>query len=112
MPTQQPLLDDEVTKYPTSEVIQNLLSSLPPIPVSLRKQLHDAHCHPTDTPHTLSQIVKANDSLCAMSTCPNDQSLVSAFSANNPDVVIPFFGYHPWFAHLFRIDDDGYEEIL
>src|SRR5437667_6708483 len=57
----QPLLEDEAAKYPTSEVIQDLLSSLPPIPASLRKRLHDAHCHPTDNPHTLSQIGKVSN---------------------------------------------------
>ena len=47
-----------------------------------------------------------------MSTRPTDQSLVSKFSTDNPDVVVPFFGYHPWFAYLFRINDNHYESIL
>jgi Tat protein secretion system quality control protein TatD with DNase activity len=106
--------DEETPEYPTSEVIQNILSTTPPIPSVLRTHLHDAHCHPTDHPETLSQIDSTSGgSLCAMSTRPNDQSLVATFSQDNPNTVIPFFGYHPWFAHLFAIEENGhYETIL
>src|SRR5271170_3721705 len=105
--------EEETPEYPTSELIQNLISTIPPIPSSLRNRLHDAHCHPTDHPHTLSQIdTSASGSLCAMSTRPDDQSLVESFSKDNPDTVIPFFGYHPWFAHLFSVEDENHYETI
>jgi Tat protein secretion system quality control protein TatD with DNase activity len=49
-----------------------------------------------------------------MSTRPNDQTIVSSFGKDNPDTVIPFFGFHPWFAHLFSTDDgrEHYDGIL
>lgn len=109
------LPEEEAPEYPSSDAIQDLLHTLPPLPQSLLPHLHDAHCHPTDHPHTLSQIdTSASGSLCAMSTRPDDQSLVESFSKRNPDTVIPFFGYHPWFAHLFSIDGDEnhYESIF
>ena len=107
------LSEEEPPEYPSSDVIQDLLSSLPPLPAALLLQLHDAHCHPTDHPHTLSQIdTTASGSLCAMSTRPDDQSLVESFAADNLDTVVPFFGYHPWFAHLFSIDDENHYESI
>jgi Tat protein secretion system quality control protein TatD with DNase activity len=106
---------EKILEYPTSGVIQDLLSTIPEIPLALREHLHDAHCHPTDSPESLSQIdAEASGSLCAMSTRPNDQSLVHKFSTDNPDTVVPFFGYHPWFAHLFSVSgsDEHYQSIL
>jgi Tat protein secretion system quality control protein TatD with DNase activity len=97
-----------------SDVIQSILSSTPPIPSSLRTHLHDAHCHPTETSQTLTEIdPMSSGSLCAMASRLSDQSLVSSFHEDNPEIVIPFFGYHPWFAHLIAIDgDDHYGSIL
>lgn len=100
---------EKTPSYPASEVIQSLLSTLPPIPQSLKTHIHDAHCHPTDHPHTLTQTdPNSSGSLCAMSTRPNDQSLVHKFSADNPEHVIPFYGYHPWYAHLFHVPTEEY----
>jgi len=105
--------DEELPEYPSSDLIQDLLSTLTPLPSSLLPHLHDAHCHPTDHPHTLSQIdASASGSLCAMSTRPDDQSLVESFSKDNPERVISFFGYHPWFAHLFSVDDENHYETI
>lgn len=106
--------DEGVPEYPTSEAIQIILLNAPDIPSSLQGHLHDAHCHPTDHPETLSQIDPAlSGSLCAMATRPSDQSLVSSFYEDNKNRVIPFFGYHPWFAHSFAIDNnEHYKSIL
>jgi Tat protein secretion system quality control protein TatD with DNase activity len=107
--------DSTAPSYPTSELINNLLSTLPAIPPVLRSRLHDAHTHPSDTPDSLRQHdPSASGSLCAMSTRPNDQSIVSSFAQDNPETVIPFFGYHPWFAHLFFSNErqEHYEGIL
>lgn len=107
--------NESTPTYPTSELINNLRSTLPSIPPNLRSRLHDAHTHPSDTPDSLSKHdPTASGSLCAMSTRPNDQAVVSSFARDNPETVIPFFGYHPWFAHLFSTDErpEHYEEIL
>lgn len=108
-------MEEDIPEYPTSGIIQDLLSTIPDIPQALRKHLHDAHCHPTDSPESLSRIdADVSGSLCAMSTRPDDQSLVHNFAADNPDTVIPFIGYHPWFAHLFSVNgnDGHYQSIL
>ena len=102
-------------EYPTSEEIENLLSAIPSIPDELRKRLHDAHCHPTDHSETLTLIdQEASGSLSAMATRPNDQNIVEGFAADNPDSVVPFYGIHPWFAHLYAIDEnqEHYKRIL
>ena len=107
--------EEELLDYPTTDVIKELLSSSSTIPQDLRRRLHDAHCHPTDHPNTLAEIdPTASGSLCAMSTRPTDQSLVDTFAKDNPDNVVPFFGYHPWFAYLFSIDGEAnhYQTIL
>ena len=106
-------VEDSAPEYPSSDLIQDLLSILPPLPSSLLPQIHDAHCHPTDHPYTFSEINSTESgSLCAMSTRPEDQSLVDTFSENNSDAVIPFFGHHPWFAHLFSFDDEKHHETI
>jgi Tat protein secretion system quality control protein TatD with DNase activity len=110
---EEPLDDEEKPFYPTSDIIEDLLSTLPSLPPDLYRRLNDAHCHPTDVPHSVSQIDPSRGgSLCAMSTRPNDQDLVSSFASDNPDTVVPFFGYHPWFAHLFSVDENHYRSIL
>jgi Tat protein secretion system quality control protein TatD with DNase activity len=99
---------EETPEYPTSNEVQHLLSSVPLIPLRLLKRLHDAHCHPTDHPETLSFIdSKASGTLSAMATRPNDQIIVEGFARDNPDLVVPFFGIHPWFAHLYKVDEEG-----
>ena len=106
---------EEEVDYPTADVIKELLFTLPAIPRHLQRRLNDAHCHPTDHPDSLSEIdPTASGPLCAMSTRPNDQSLVDEFAKDNPGTVVPFFGYHPWFAYLFSIDDEAhhYQTIL
>jgi Tat protein secretion system quality control protein TatD with DNase activity len=108
-----PLDDEEKPSYRTSDIIADLLSTLPSLPPDLHRRLNDAHCHPTDVPSSVSRIDPSRGgSLCAMSTRPNDQDLVSSFSNDNTDTVIPFFGYHPWFAHLFSVDENHYRSIL
>ena len=106
---------DDAAELRISDVVQDILSALPPLPASLHSRLNDAHCHPTDHPHTLSKLDRsASGSLCAMSTRPDDQSLVVDFAAENPHVVVPFYGYHPWYSHLFFISSETahYTSIL
>ena len=106
---------DDAVEFPISDVIQDLLSTVPPLPASLHSRLNDAHCHPTDHPNTLSKLDRsASGALCAMSTRPDDQSLVLDFAAENPDVVVPFYGYHPWYSHLFVVssEKEHYTSIL
>lgn len=75
--------------------------------------ISDAHCHPTDTMSSVSKIttMKTN-ALVLMSTRAEDQALVShctqLYSGDVDDetsdhqnaLLIPSFGWHPWFAHL------------
>jgi len=113
--TPTPQEGQETPDYPTSDEVQTLLLIIPAIPAGLRKRLHDAHCHPTDHPETLSFIdTEASGSLGAMATRPNDQTLVEGFAKDNQPTVIPFFGIHPWFAHLYAVDGNSehYETIL
>ncbi|KAJ4390581.1 Cut9-interacting protein scn1 [Gnomoniopsis smithogilvyi] len=88
--------------------------------------VHDAHCHPTDTMSSISSIA-ANmraRTLTVMATRSQDQGLVdnlakthgvngrgavtdaSAQSVGNenPQKVIPCFGWHPWFSHQLYDD--------
>jgi Tat protein secretion system quality control protein TatD with DNase activity len=108
-----PKAEDKESTFHTSEIVQNLLSTLPAIPASQHKNLNDAHCHPTDHPDTLSEDDPSYGRLCAMSTRPNDQPLVFAFAERYPLTVVPFFGVHPWYAHLFYVDDvPHYDSVL
>ena len=109
-----PRQDKEPPIYPGADIIRDLLSALAPLPLRLRRRLHDSHCHPTVIPESLSEIDPSQGgSLCAMSSRPEDQQLVSSFANDNPDMVIPFFGYHPWFVHLLSLNEnDHYGSIL
>ncbi|RSM20464.1 hypothetical protein CDV31_000688 [Fusarium ambrosium] len=69
----------------------------------------DAHCHPTDTMSSLSDIPSMRaSSLTIMATRAQDQQLVADAAANttNPGkVIVPAFGWHPWFSHLLYDDN-------
>jgi len=99
--------EEQTPEYPTSDEIQNLLSNISQVPPSLQKRLHDAHCHPTDHPETLSDIdPEASGILGAMATRANDQELVESFAKENPNHVIPFFGLHPWFTYQYAVENN------
>lgn len=71
----------------------------------------DAHCHPTDSLSTLSQVKTMRAQvLTVMATRAQDQELVAqaATEYGVPDKdlndttkrkIIPAFGWHPWFSH-------------
>ncbi|KAL5339307.1 putative Cut9 interacting protein Scn1 [Aspergillus crustosus] len=76
----------------------------------------DAHCHPTDTMASITDIphMKAT-TLTVMSTRGDDQELVLQIANNlaeksteaettKPERILPCFGWHPWFSHQI-IDD-------
>lgn len=77
----------------------------------------DAHCHPTDTMTSISDIPHMNaTALTVMSTRGEDQELVDEVAKRLGDYyqdskhgtgkIVPCFGWHPWFAHQIRIQED------
>ncbi|RSL89439.1 hypothetical protein CEP51_001186 [Fusarium floridanum] len=82
------------------------MSSQDPFPWHL--PICDAHCHPTDTMSSLSDIPSMRaSSLTIMATRAQDQQLVAdAAAATNPGkAIVPAFGWHPWFSHLLYDDN-------
>ncbi|CAK7271985.1 Cut9-interacting protein scn1 [Sporothrix epigloea] len=72
-------------------------------------RVYDAHCHPTDTLASLAAIPHMGAAtLTVMSTRAQDQDLVAALGASQPDKVVAAFGWHPWFAHQLYDDADGH----
>ncbi|KAI3582582.1 TatD family [Fusarium oxysporum f. sp. albedinis] len=91
----------------------------PPFPWHL--PICDAHCHPTDTMASVTDIPSMRAAaLTIMATRAQDQDLVTDVASNhsNPDLksllqgkseatdtcAIPSFGWHPWFSHLLYDD--------
>lgn len=75
--------------------------------------LFDAHCHPTDLMATMKNVTSMRSKgLTIMATRRQDQHLVACFvdelrrlqTWSDPKIIIPAFGWHPWFAHQL-IDD-------
>jgi Tat protein secretion system quality control protein TatD with DNase activity len=77
----------------------------------------DAHCHPTDTMTSISDIPQMNaTALTVMSTRGDDQELVDEVAKDLGDYnygakpgngkIVPCFGWHPWFAHQIRVERD------
>ena len=78
--------------------------------------VHDAHCHPTDTMTSITEIpqMKAT-TLTIMATRGEDQDLVAQVAnslgkdkladTQKQERVIPCFGWHPWFSHQIILDD-------
>lgn len=69
--------------------------------------LIDSHCHPTENKQYMHNVknMKAG-CLVAMSTSFEDINLVCELADTYSDKVIPAFGYHPWFAHLVKFEED------
>lgn len=65
--------------------------------------LCDAHCHPTDTPSSLSLVASLPARLICMSTRIDDVDLVDRI-AHYPN-VIPAYGLHPWFSYTVSFED-------
>ena len=70
----------------------------------------DAHCHPTDTMASINDVPNMKtQGLTIMATRSQDQDLVGRFvtelsshSSNRREqekLLIPSFGWHPWFSH-------------
>ncbi|TIB90876.1 Metallo-dependent hydrolase [Wallemia mellicola] len=82
------------------------------------EKLVDTHCHPTDSDNVnLSEHTRKMHAVCAMSTHIEDQDKVRELYKGYPDKVIPYYGYHPWWSHLFTFEEniskeEHYESIL
>ncbi|CAG8037127.1 unnamed protein product [Penicillium salamii] len=94
--------------------------------------VHDAHCHPTDTMASVSDIPHMKTTtLTIMATRGDDQDLVQqtaeSYSAQSntdctdrKDRVVPCFGWHPWFSHQIsntapsdlQTKKDHYDNVL
>ncbi|KAF4573260.1 Metallo-dependent Hydrolase/TatD-type [Pleurotus pulmonarius] len=79
----------------------------------------DVHCHPTDSPATLSpdSMHRLPITICPMASRKSDQPRIRALAQAHPDKVIPGFGYHPWFSHQIATEtviskQDHYRSIL
>ncbi|GAM86276.1 hypothetical protein ANO11243_042880 [Dothideomycetidae sp. 11243] len=82
----------------------------------------DAHCHPTDTLSSLSDIpsMKARV-LTVMATRAQDQDLVTQAADDLAKVdylqhfhrcgIVPSFGWHPWFSHQLY-DEKQYDNAI
>ena len=77
--------------------------------------LFDAHCHPTDLMTTMEKVPSMRSKgLTVMATRRQDQHLVASFVDELqrlqtwPDskIIIPAFGWHPWFSHQIIDDQD------
>ncbi|TIA88279.1 hypothetical protein E3P99_02707 [Wallemia hederae] len=68
--------------------------------------LVDTHCHPTDSGSVaLSEETAAMHAVCAMSTHAQDQRMVEELHTAHPSTVIPYYGYHPWWSHMYSFSD-------
>ncbi|KUL88496.1 hypothetical protein ZTR_05382 [Talaromyces verruculosus] len=93
------------------------------IPFPWELGVFDAHCHPTDTMTSISDIppMKAT-ALTVMSTRGEDQELVDEVAKQLGDYyhgskdgngkIVPCFGWHPWFAHQIRLEGDGEDTAI
>ncbi|KZV81012.1 Metallo-dependent hydrolase [Exidia glandulosa HHB12029] len=73
---------------------------------SLLQRLVDVHAHPTDNDIEPSAVDALQMTLCAMSTNARDQELVERLAQQNPEHIVPCFGWHPWFSHHISIRPD------
>ncbi|KAJ7170158.1 TatD DNase family Scn1 [Mycena filopes] len=79
-------------------------------PASVLRHVVDAHCHPTEGTVSDESLERLEITVCAMSTCRDDQSLVRDLALRNPSKVIPCFGYHPWFSHLISMQPGAFKD--
>ncbi|KAJ6520106.1 hypothetical protein C8R45DRAFT_808738, partial [Mycena sanguinolenta] len=86
-------------------LIDRLLSTtMTAFPPCVLRHVMDVHCHPTEaTSISADSMDRLQISVCAMSTHHGDQSMVRDLALQNPNKVIPCFGYHPWFTHLISL---------
>jgi Tat protein secretion system quality control protein TatD with DNase activity len=89
-----------------------------------QKGIFDAHCHPTDTMGSIDEIpgMKAKV-LTIMATRREDQDLVDAVASRfsltseeecektSSSLVIPAFGWHPWFSYQLFDDRTADEKV-
>ena len=74
--------------------------------------VYDAHCHPTDTMPSLVKVAgMKTKGLAIMATRGQDQHLVAHFAdelsaspGEEDKILIPSFGWHPWFSHQIYND--------
>lgn len=87
------------------------------VPFPWELGVFDAHCHPTDTMTSISDIPHMlATALTVMSTRGEDQELVDEvakrlgdyfhYSQHGNGKIVPCFGWHPWFAHQIRVKED------
>lgn len=86
--------------------------------------LYDAHCHLSpffkdESIQKINRVLKDNygnqintiPTINLMSTTQWDIQFVNKISLDNPTIVQPCFGIHPWYTHLFTIEDYSKEAI-
>ncbi|OUM53746.1 hypothetical protein BVG19_g3059 [[Candida] boidinii] len=93
--------------------------------------LYDAHCHLSpffkdESVQKINKVLKDNygkrlyvdeneiipiPTINLMSTTQWDIQFVNRISLENPSIVQPCFGIHPWYSHLFTMEDYSKEAI-
>ncbi|CAG7923694.1 unnamed protein product [Penicillium olsonii] len=97
-----------VQAYSPSSTVGSSWTFTMPEPFPWEIGVHDAHCHPTDTMASVSDIPHMKTTtLTIMATRGDDQDLVQQTAelcsvqsdTDHIDRIVPCFGWHPWFSH-------------